>query len=138
LTGKYNDGNIPEGSRYAQDKHGASLDPIWSKYFSEDKKAQTLEKLNKLGAVAKEYGFTQAQLALAWAISNKDVSTCLLGFTRVEQVEENMKAINFYKKWNAEIEKKIEDILGNTPEPDMDFRQWKPMPSRRSQNLALH
>lgn len=82
LTGKYNSGDIPEGSRYAKDKHGADLDPIWAKYFSEEKKANTLEKLNKLGDLAKELGYSQAQLALAWAIANRDVSTCLLGFTK--------------------------------------------------------
>lgn len=34
LTGKYNDGNIPEGSRYQKHK----LDPIWEKYFGEANK----------------------------------------------------------------------------------------------------
>ena len=56
----------------------------------------------------------------------------MLGFTRLEQIEENMKAFELYKKWNDDIEKKCEEILGTTPEPDIDFRRWAPMPSRRS------
>lgn len=138
LAGKYNDGNIPEGSRYSKDKHGDMLGSIWNKYFSEDKKKETLAKLNKLGELAKELGYTQAQLSLAWAIASKDVSTCLLGFTRVTQVEENLKALELYRKWNADIEKRVEDILGNVPEADIDFRVWAPMPSRRSEALVKH
>jgi voltage-dependent potassium channel beta subunit len=80
LTGKYNDGNTPEDSRYANQK---SLDRIWVQYFGEGKKEGTLKKLNALGDLAKELGYTQAQLGLAWAIANKDVSTCILGFTKI-------------------------------------------------------
>mgnify|MGYP001385451247 CR=1 FL=1 len=43
-------------------------------------------------------------------MASKDVSTCLLGFTKLEQIEENMKALELYKKWNDEIEKKCEEI----------------------------
>ena len=88
-------------------------------------------KLNQLADVAKEAGFTQAQLSLAWAIANRDVSTCILGFTRLEQVHENLKALELYKKWNSDLEKKVRDILQNDPEVDMDWRKWGPMPNRR-------
>lgn len=50
LTGKYNSGNIPEGSRY--DKH--KLDFVWTKYFSDEKKESTISTLKKLEEVAKE------------------------------------------------------------------------------------
>ena len=48
-----------------------------------DTKEKTVKMLNELGAYAKELGYTQAQLALAWLIANRDVSTCLLGFTKL-------------------------------------------------------
>ena len=128
LAGKYNDGNIPEGSRY--EKH--DLKGIWTKYFGENAKEKTCAKLRALGDLAKAEGFTQAQLALAWAIANRDVSTCILGFTRTSQVEENLKALELYRKWNDDLEKKVLDILENNPEPDTDFRVWAPMASRRS------
>jgi len=73
---------------------------------------------------------------LAWAIANKDVSTCLLGFTRLAQVDENMKALELYKIWDEEKEKKVREILNNDPETDMDWRTWKPQPNRR--DVQLH
>ena len=131
LTGKYNEGTMPEGSRYSVQQ----LDPIWNQWMGPDKKESTLTKLRALGDLAKELGFTQAQLSLAWAIANRDVSTCILGFTRIEQVTENLKALELYNQWNADIEKKVRDILGNDPEVDMDWRRWAPMPARRDQAL---
>jgi voltage-dependent potassium channel beta subunit len=134
LAGKYNDGNIPEGSRYDNHK---MLDAIWKKHMGDNVKEKTLKKLNSLGALAKELGYTQAQLALAWAIASKDVSTCILGFTKLSQVEENLKALELYQKWTPEIEKKVRDILDNEPEATMDFRKWAPMAQRRDQVLKF-
>ncbi len=128
LSGKYNEGTIPEGSRYDNHK---MLDSIWQKHFGEAKKESTLKKLRALGDLAKELGFTQAQLALAWAIANSDVSTCILGFTKISQVEENLKALELYYKWTSEIEKKVRAILENDPEATTDFRTWGPMKMRR-------
>ena len=131
LTGKYNDGIIPEGSRYSS----KDLNFVWEQYMGPEKKEKTLKVLNNLGAYAKELGYTQAQLALAWAIANKDVSTCLLGFTRLSQVEENLKAMELYYKWNADIEKRCEEILGTAPEKEMDWRKWCPMEQRRTEAI---
>ena len=125
LTGKYNDGNIPEGSRYDNHKF---LDSNWKAHMGPDVKEKTLKKLNALAELAKELGYTQAQLALAWAIASTDVSTCILGFTRLSQVEENLKALELYYKWTPEIEKKTRAILDNEPEATTDFRKWGPMP----------
>ena len=124
LTGKYNEGVIPEGSRF--ENHKKLLDPTWQKYFGEGKREGTLKKLKGLGDIAKEAGFTQGQLALAWAIANGDVSTCILGFSNVSQVEENLKALELYYKWTPELEKKVRDVLGNDPYASMDFRTMNP------------
>jgi len=35
-----------------------------------------------------------------------------------------MKALEVYKRWNKDVEKKVRDVLGNDPEPDMDWRTW--------------
>jgi voltage-dependent potassium channel beta subunit len=93
LSGKYNSGDIPEGSRYDNHKN---LDTIWQKHMGPENKDKTLKVLNQLGDIAKDLGYSQAQLALAWAIANKDVSTCILGFTRLSQVEENLKTLELY------------------------------------------
>lgn len=100
--------------------------------MSPEKIDSTVVKMKKLEELANELGYTQSQLAIAWTLASSDVSTCLLGFTKLEQVEENVKALELYKKWNSDIEKKCEDILANSPEPDLDWRTWTPLPSRRS------
>jgi voltage-dependent potassium channel beta subunit len=80
LSGKYNDGNIPDGSRFADPTNKW----IWDRYMGPKTKDKTVEALNKIADIAKELDCTQPQLCLAWAIANKDVSTCLLGFSRLE------------------------------------------------------
>ena len=59
------------------------------------------------------------------------MSTVLLGFTRLEQVDENMKGMELYKKWTPEIEKRCNEILNNEPERDLDWRKLAPQPNRR-------
>lgn len=121
LAGKYNSGEIPDGSRFSTNP---DLMFIFKRFFNDKEKDVTIKKLNDLADYAKSIGYSQAQLCLAWAIANKDVSTCLLGFTREEQIHENMKALELYKKWNDEHEKKVREILSNDPEGDMDWRIW--------------
>jgi len=62
--------------------------------------------LNDLAALAKTLGCTQAQLALAWTIANKDVSVALLGFTKLEQIHENLKAVEVMRNWTQDTEDK--------------------------------
>jgi aryl-alcohol dehydrogenase-like predicted oxidoreductase len=109
---------------------------IWAKYMNPKVKDETCKKMVALAEVAKELGFTQAQLALAWVVANGDVSTAILGFSRIEQVAENLKAVELLKVWTPEIEKRVNEILDNSPAVDMDFRQWAPMPTRREQTVC--
>lgn len=132
LSGKYNSGDVPEGSRF--DNHSVTKS-IWERHFGNGKKDKTVEKLNKLADLAKELGYSQAQLTLAWAIANGDVSVCLLGFSRVSQVEENVKAIELFRKWTQEIEDKVNGILDNSPEFDLNWRTWRPLAFRRQEAL---
>ena len=101
------------------------------------KKEKTLKILNGLAELAKELGYTQAQLALAWAIANIDVSTCILGFTRLSQVEENLKSLELYYKWTPELEKKVRAVLDNEPEATTNFRSWSSLPQRRDEALKF-
>lgn len=57
LTGKYNSGDIPDDSRFANNE---DLKFIWAKYFTGKEKDITIAKLNALGELAKELGVTQA------------------------------------------------------------------------------
>lgn len=85
-----------------------------------------------MGDIAKEKGYTQSQLALAWAIANKDVSTLILGFSKIDYIEENMRALEIYRAWDAELEAKVEGLLDNTPAVIINYRLRTPAKSRRS------
>jgi len=123
LTGKYNEG-VPAGSRF--DTDNPLLKSIFEKNFAPDQKEKTIKMLTSLGEIAKEVGCSQAQLALAWTLANKNVSVALFGATKISQIEDNIKAIEVYKKLTPEILQKIENALGNAPEPNFDFKARKP------------
>ena len=132
LTGKYNDGTVPEGSRgELMYKTGGHLAKRADSYFGEANRAKTVKTLKTLEELAKDLGFTQAQLALAWSIAFKDTSTAILGFSRTAQIDENLGAIALLEKWTPEIEKKCNEALGNCPVLEMDTRTWQtPLPRR--------
>lgn len=110
LTGKYNDG-IPEGSRAAQTGY-EWLQAIIQKWKEEGK----LDKVKELTEFAKtKLDCSVAQLALAWCVKNKNVSCVLLGATKVEQIEDNLKAIGVAEKLTDEHMQEIDEILGNAP-----------------------
>lgn len=116
LTGKYNQG-IPEGSR-------ATLEGYeWlRKQFTNETAQQNIAKVGKLMPIAEELGCSMAQLALAWCLTNPNVSTVITGASRPSQVEENLKAIKVVEKLTDDVLERIETILDNKPELPNDFR----------------
>lgn len=79
LTGKYNDG-IPEDSRFATNK--AFFESTIKQLESPEGKAK-IEKVRKLTTLAEKLGGTVTQLSLAWVASNPNVSSVILGATKV-------------------------------------------------------
>ncbi len=59
-----------------------------------------------------------AQMALAWCLKNPHVSTVITGASRVEQVRENMGAIEVVEKLSPEVMNRIDEVLGNKPKED--------------------
>lgn len=100
LTGKYLDG-VPEGSR------AASVEWLRDKLTDEGAN----DKVRRLAGIADEIGCTVAQLSLAWAASNPHVSTVITGASRVEQVQENMAALDVMEELTAERVAAIEEIF---------------------------
>jgi voltage-dependent potassium channel beta subunit len=127
LTGKYNNG-IPEGSRFANNPQYQS---IFDRWLGDKVKETNIKKLNDLEAIAKELGATLTQLALAWTIRNKDVSTCIFGASSEEQLLQNLTAQDFVDKITSEVEARIEAVLGNAPEQEKNWVTWQPLPGRR-------
>mmetsp|Transcript_38728 Transcript_38728/g.28073 ORF Transcript_38728/g.28073 Transcript_38728/m.28073 type:complete len:358 (-) Transcript_38728:59-1132(-) len=132
LSGKYNDGTIPDGSRFAETPY---LMSFFKKYFGDDAKEETCKKFVAFADLAKENGFSMAQFALGWAIANKDVSTALMGFSKIEQIDDNLGALNVLAKWNQDLEDKVEAIFKNRPDPGMNARTWSNFTPRRQIQL---
>jgi voltage-dependent potassium channel beta subunit len=101
LTGKYNDG-IPEGSRASMSEMGWIRDQITP---------ERIEKVRQLTAIAGEIGATTAQLALAWILHRKEVSSVITGATRIEQLDDNLGAAEVAEKLTDNILDAIEKIL---------------------------
>lgn len=78
---------------------------------------------------------TQAQLALAWAIANTDVSTAILGASRPSQIESNVKAIDVLKKWTPELDERLNKLLDNGPPVPVDWKTFTPGKAHREQVL---
>lgn len=127
LTGKYNNG-IPEGTRY--DKNPDLL-RLFNRYFSEQKKEQTISALNKFKEIADSLNCSQAQLAMAWCIANPDISTAITGATRPEQLVETVKAIEVVPKLTKEILQNIDTIFGSEPVGKRNMRDFQPQKGRR-------
>ncbi|KAK3059346.1 hypothetical protein LTS18_011085, partial [Coniosporium uncinatum] len=113
----YNDG-IPEDSRFATNK--SFFENTVKELQSETGKAK-IEKVRKLTKIAEGLDGTVAQLALAWCAKNENVSTVILGATKVEQIHDNCKALKLVEKLTPEIMQQIEEVLDNKPAPKPTF-----------------
>lgn len=85
LTGKYSGGKIPEGSRAASDKMNAFLKQI---------DPALAAKVDQLRPIAQRLNCSLAQLAIAWVVRRPAMTSVILGATRPQQVEENVKALD--------------------------------------------
>ena len=105
LTGKYLEG-IPEGSR-------ASLDGYeWLKksMVESERGQERMTKVAALAPIAEEMEVKLSNLAIAWCLLNENVSTVILGASKVEQLEENLKSIEVLPLLNQEVINKLSSI----------------------------
>ena len=101
LSGKYNEG-IPENSRAALE------DMAWLK---DRITPEVVAQVRKLTDIARGLGATTAQLAIAWLLRRKEVSSVITGATRLEQLDENLAAAEFKDALTADELDKIESIF---------------------------
>jgi len=108
LSGKYNNG-IPAGSR------ASFPEMAWVK----DRLSDTeIARVRALGEVAAEIGLTPAQLAIAWILRRKEVSSVITGASRIEQLDENLQASEAVKHLTDEVLERIEKVLDNHPDEE--------------------
>jgi len=103
LSGKYRQG-IPDGSRGALESYAFLRESLT------DPAKNAI--VGKLEAVAAALGCSLAQLALAWCLVNRNVSTVITGATRIEQLKENMRALDVLPKLTPEVLGRIDAAVG--------------------------
>jgi L-glyceraldehyde 3-phosphate reductase len=92
LTNKYLNG-IPEDSR-------AGRDGTFLKSFLNQEKLSRVRALNE---IAKQRGQTLAQMAIAWTLRDKRVTSALIGARTVEQLDDSLDALNKLQFSSAEL-----------------------------------
>lgn len=102
LTGKYNSG-IPKGSRAMLKGYGWLKDEIT---------ADKIDKVKKLARIASRVGATLPQFAIAWCARNEHVSTVITGASRLEQLQENLRALEILPHLTPEVLLEVDRIVG--------------------------
>lgn len=101
LTDRYING-IPEDSRIRTDGRFLKENAV---------NEETIEKVKKLGALAKERGQSLAQMALAWILRDGDITSVLIGASRPSQILDNIGMVQ-NTSFSQEERKRIDEILG--------------------------
>ena len=101
LTDKYL-GGIPDNSRSAK---------IRGEFHWGDKVSQQrIAKVKKLNEIAQTRGQTMAQMAIAWVLRHPQMTSALIGASRVSQIEDSVAALNNLEFTGDELQA-IEKIL---------------------------
>jgi voltage-dependent potassium channel beta subunit len=116
LTGKYSQG-VPPGSRMSL----PGFQWLREEILDSEVGQANVRKARKLEEIARQLGIPLAQMAIAWCLKNRDVSTVILGATSVRQLEENLKSLEQVNRLTDEILERIEGVLDNRPELPVQF-----------------
>ncbi|MFM7079137.1 MAG: aldo/keto reductase, partial [Bacteroidota bacterium] len=76
---------------------------------------EKIEKVRKIKNIADGLGLSLAKLSLAWCLKNKNVSTVILGASKVHQLKENLEAMDAAALLTPEVMSEIDVILDNKP-----------------------
>lgn len=108
LTGKYNSG-IPKDSRAALRGYG------WMK---KEITPDAIAKVKKLAAIAKRVDASLAQFAIAWCAQNEHVSSVITGASRLEQLQENLKALDVMPRLTPDVLAEVDKVVGKPESSD--------------------
>jgi 1-deoxyxylulose-5-phosphate synthase len=90
LTGKYTPGEPPPpGSRAASEQMNMFMETAGRHYRSND----LLAAVEQLKPIAADHGLTMVQMALAWVLRRPEVASAIIGASRPEQIEQNVRAV---------------------------------------------
>lgn len=108
LTDKYLDGQDTSETRLGM----KGMEWLKERSLTEDR----LERVRGLQKIAQEMGTSVAKLALAWCLKNPNVSTVILGASKLHHLEENLSALDLLSRIDDGVMESIEGVLGNAPE----------------------
>lgn len=104
LTGKYNDGQVPKGSRW-------DIDSRPSRY----KKPRMESAVKSYMEVAKKYGLDHVQMAISFVKDRPFVTSAIIGATKMEQLKTNIAAAEVTLP--VEVLRAIDDVHHMNPNP---------------------
>jgi len=103
LTGKYLPGSPPpDGSRATDELSGKNFIARW---MTDD----VLNRVQRLTPIAQQAGLSMAQLAIAWVLQNDNVASAIVGATRPDQLDDNVKGAGVTLE--PEIMTAIDEVL---------------------------
>ena len=105
LTGKYLDG-VPKDSR-------ASLEGYeWLRKSMVDSERgqERMKRVSALLPIAEQLNTSLSKLAIAWCLLNKNVSTVILGASKLEQLEENLASLDVLPLLEENVRAELEKI----------------------------
>ena len=98
---------------------------IWFQWLKEQfdntEGRSQIQKADKLKELAGDLGVSVHHLALLWCAKNENVSTIILGASKLEQLKDNLKVIDKSVDFNNDILERIEEIVQSKPEPEKTF-----------------
>lgn len=105
LTGKYMQG-IPEGSRASLPGYEWLRDHM----VESERGQERMQRVAQFAPIAEELGVSLSKMAIAWCLLNPNVSTVILGASRVEQLVENLSAVEVLPLLTEEIQGRLASI----------------------------
>ena len=117
LTGKYNS-SLENAGRL----NLPGYEWLKAMYESEDGKIR-LEKSRQLEVLAKKVGVPLHHLALLWCLDNANVSTIILGASKLEQLQDNLSVFDNAQKFNQDLLQEIEQIVANKPDDPFNWKE---------------
>ncbi|MAE62448.1 MAG: aldo/keto reductase [Planctomycetaceae bacterium] len=111
LTGKYKPGEeAPDGTRAASDDTNAVIKAL---YWTEENKKRSQEVVTMAG----DLGTTPAALSLAWCLRKPEVTSTIIGATKVSQIEDNAQAADL--DIPQDVLDRIEELFPAPPVPGL-------------------
>jgi len=107
LTDKYLDNNMPSDTRLTME----GMEWLKERALNEER----LNKVRGLKKIADELGTSVAKLAVAWCLSNPNVSTVILGASKLHHLQETLTSFDLLEQLTPEVLEAIEGVLQNQP-----------------------